>query len=1379
MNRSRRTRNNHVYWFFFICIGLAILISATTIFRGRAATPSSGSISPTTVGSVTFTGSATGTGAQGGEGQCVAAASNCDTYLLTVTNTENDWVGKLIQIRISWSLQGDDYDLFIHKCPTGVTDAAGCNKGPLAAQGMNQGAPGTQEIAFLDAHANGVGLYSVHIDYGTNPVSNTDQPQGEIKVVPAPPAATQDSGLSPRFQNMYPQTSLFAVGKGLDAGEPSVGANWKTSNSMYISYLTTFRVTFDDTCPTSPTSIWLDKSAPNNADSLDPILFTDHGYNNTNPDTGRTFASELSGQDSLTAFTDDDGDNWTPSQGGGIPSGVDHQSIGAGPFHAPLVGLAYPHAVYYCSQSIAAAFCARSDNGGVTFGPGVPIYNQNQCGGLHGRPKVGPDGTVYVPNRGCFSTQAAVVSEDNGMTWQVRQIQGTPTSDSDPSIAIGRGDKITSNGLPTGQPVGRVYAAFSSSNSIAGVAISDDRGLTWKKVVDVGALAGIKAVAFPTMVAGDDDRAAIAFLGSPTQGTVDDKLFPGTFHLYVGATYNGGDTWQITDVTPNDPVQRNGIHLGGGSPIHRNLLDFIVADLDKQGRILVGYADGCTGPACVQATASATGNSYSEMAVIARQSGGRRLFSGGDPAVPTVPGAPYLTVGRDGGTAKLTWSESDNGGSAITNYAVLRGTASNNLAFLANAGTATSFNDSTADANTTYFYRITATNSIGISCGSSDVKSVPLGESQCNGLQEVIDPAGDQKSAPTNPDLDITEIRVADRVIGGKEKIVFRMRVSDLSTLPPGRNWRIIWNYPVPCSVCDPVMSGGTPFTGSYYIGMNTDSSATPVVSFEYGTVTTVEAVPANTATPNKIGTADAESNVDKTNGIITLVISADKVGTPKVGDVLGTLIGRTFAGNADQSLRSNAAIDTTSGVGAQDPYTGISYRLVGNADCVSAPSPTPTPSPSPSPSVSPTPTPTPTPVATFQFNSASYTTQEACTAFNVTVIRAGVTSTTAAVDVTSADATAKQKGDYTLVIAHLVFAPNETQKTFQVLISDDGYAEGTESATLVLQNPTNGTLGSPNAATLQIVDNTPETSSNPIDISRTFACQHYHDFLYREGDLQGQDFWTNNIESCGANAQCRQVKRIDTSTAFFLSIEFKETGYLLIRAHKAAFGNSKSVPRYNVFLRDQREIAEGVIVGQGNWQDQLNTNKQNYLNDFVTRSEFTSKPSFAPGAPAATYVDALFANSGATPTTAERNAAISAYGSGDTAGRSAALKSVIESGSVFNKLYNDAFVLMQYYGYLRRNPDDAPDNNFSGYDFWLTKLNSFSQPGEDMRDDAQAFERSKRAEMVRAFIESIEYRERFFGRSTGNQFAPPDEGGVATFIKAMVRFTLFGDAAG
>jgi len=175
--------------------------------------------------------------------------------------------------------------------------------------------------------------------------------------------------------------------------------------------------------------------------------------------------------------------------------------------------------------------------------------------------------------------------------------------------------------------------------------------------------------------------------------------------------------------------------------------------------------------------------------------------------------------------------------------------------------------------------------------------------------------------------------------------------------------------------------------------------------------------------------------------------------------------------------------------------------------------------------------------------------------------------------------------------------------------------------------------------------------------------------------------------------------------------------------------------------------------VGQPGSEQQLETNKQKYLADFVSRPEFVIQ--FPQNEAAALYVDGLFQNAGATPTNAERNAAISSYGSGDTAGRAAALRSVSESRTVFNRLYNDAFVLMQYYGYLRRNPDDVPDNNFSGYDFWLAKMNSFTLPGEDARSEAVALARVRRAEMVKAFIESGEYRQRFAGAPGGNQSGP------------------------
>jgi hypothetical protein len=166
------------------------------------------------------------------------------------------------------------------------------------------------------------------------------------------------------------------------------------------------------------------------------------------------------------------------------------------------------------------------------------------------------------------------------------------------------------------------------------------------------------------------------------------------------------------------------------------------------------------------------------------------------------------------------------------------------------------------------------------------------------------------------------------------------------------------------------------------------------------------------------------------------------------------------------------------------------------------------------------------------------------------------------------------------------------------------------------------------------------------------------------------------------------------------------------------------------------------VIVGSGNWAAVLDANRELFLQEFVSTPEFISN--FPQGQSASVYVDTMFANEGVTPTATERQTAINAYGSGNTAGRAAALKSVIDSNTVFNAQYNSAFVLMQYFGYLRRDADDPPDNNFGGYDFWLNKLNQFSLPGENLRDERVALNRVKRADMVLSFIDSGEYRGRF-----------------------------------
>jgi hypothetical protein len=282
--------------------------------------------------------------------------------------------------------------------------------------------------------------------------------------------------------------------------------------------------------------------------------------------------------------------------------------------------------------------------------------------------------------------------------------------------------------------------------------------------------------------------------------------------------------------------------------------------------------------------------------------------------------------------------------------------------------------------------------------------------------------------------------------------------------------------------------------------------------------------------------------------------------------------------------------------------------------------------------------------------------------------------------------------------------------------------------------------------ATVQITDDAVEPTTNAIDDPAIFAGQHYHDFLNRQGDADGLAFWTNETALCGADAACLDHRRQNVSAAFFLSIEFKGTGFKLIRIYKSSFVDSparpRGLPRYREFLRDMRQIHRGIIVGEGNWEQEFANNMLDFARQWVQRPEVVAE--FPESMTAEQFVDKLFLNSEVTPTQAERDAAIAAFGPGGTEGRAQALLNVTASGSVFNRQFNPAFVLMQYIGYLRRNPDDAPDSNFAGYDFWLTKLNQFSQPGEDVRDDETALARASRAEMVKAFITSIEYRQRF-----------------------------------
>jgi hypothetical protein len=370
----------------------------------------------------------------------------------------------------------------------------------------------------------------------------------------------------------------------------------------------------------------------------------------------------------------------------------------------------------------------------------------------------------------------------------------------------------------------------------------------------------------------------------------------------------------------------------------------------------------------------------------------------------------------------------------------------------------------------------------------------------------------------------------------------------------------------------------------------------------------------------------------------------------------------------------------------------------------------------------------------------------------------------------------------------------------------------------------------------------TPRQPPNIIDDTQFFVRQQYFDFLNREPDTAGFNFWVDQINSCGTNQQCIELKRINVSAAFFLSIEFQRTGMLAYLTERAASG---ALPRYGYFMRDVQALQKDYVFGAPGASAQLETNIRAFFDEFITRPEFVAKYG---GLSHEDYVDALFASGAISSTTGrlfitrldgsqvvpptvtpavgvgiarlsvasldtvdfslsfknlsssqtaahihgpaspgsnapaivtlpngefrdfnvtltaqqgkdmrngqlyfdvhtqskpdgeirgqisitrfQRDVLINALNDG-TITRAEALRLIVEDGDFKQAQLNSAFVLMEYFGYLRRNPDDPPDNNLNGFNFWLAKLNQFN--GNFVN-----------ADMVKAFLKSTEYRRRF-----------------------------------
>ncbi|MEA2206039.1 MAG: hypothetical protein QOE77_2815 [Blastocatellia bacterium] len=214
-----------------------------------------------------------------------------------------------------------------------------------------------------------------------------------------------------------------------------------------------------------------------------------------------------------------------------------------------------------------------------------------------------------------------------------------------------------------------------------------------------------------------------------------------------------------------------------------------------------------------------------------------------------------------------------------------------------------------------------------------------------------------------------------------------------------------------------------------------------------------------------------------------------------------------------------------------------------------------------------------------------------------------------------------------------------------------------------------------------------------PITIDDTdfFINQNYVDFLNRFPDQGGFDYWVGSFAQCGTNQTCISDRRVRVSAAFFIEQEFQDTGSFVYRFYQGSLGRH---PTYKEFMPDRR-----LVIGGSS----LEAKKAAFAEAWVQRPAFlTQYPATMTNAQ---FVDAILATmknaNGGTGTdlTSSRGTFISQLDGGATRGQ--VVRNIIDNQTFATAEYNAAFVLMQYFGYLRR--DAEPE----GYAFWLNVVNN------------------------------------------------------------------------
>ena len=778
---------------------------------------------------------------------CNNPAVPCDDFALTVQLPMGYMAAHpnaAVQVNMNWTDAGSsksDYDLYVYQGTVTSTDGS--------QRAYAQSASGNDpEVASFTGLLDGSNSFTVKVVPYT-PSGETVNLQ--VQLLPGNGGGGGNFGGADAAAPGMPRYQVYYAPHGTSAepgnGEFNIGFNPATRRIMTMNSGPIWRLTPAEVSsaanPESCDALWEDKSSLVTNTGLDPILWTDQT-------SGRTIASNSTGgANAAYAYSDDDGDNWTPVGIGPPDGGADHETVGTGPFPSAQAALGNPlnqgQNTLYCSQDVVGpAMCQRSLDLGRTWGPGVPAYTGSGtqgCGGLHGHVHIAANGTAWLPVNQCNAHQGGATSTDGGLTWNefalptsVSQTQGA-----DPSIALDSDSTayycyVNNDAVAVGNPPeGHVH-----------VQVSHDGGLTWGSDVDLGATHGIVNAAQTEAVGGSSGRAACGFIGTNVAGDYQSLSFQGVWYAFVATTYDGGATWTTVNATPNDPVQsHSGVWQQGGGEEDRNLLDFNEITLDEKGRVLYGYSDGCVSADCIAGTAP---NDFTAWMRVARQSGGKSLLAQYDAFEPRAPNRACLAGARDNFAAHLSWKTPDHGGASISNYLIFRGTAAGQQAFLGQTkGPLTSYDDASADPNVAdYYYTVKAVNDAGVGAYSDEVKlsvvPLPPPQSVCTlpGTTLLTDPSGDASAAeglinggaPAGTDLAAFQL-AQPLALDGNITLTFTLHTDPgQSPQPPGSAWYVALKIadPAPASTfryaaVHMAWSGATPTFESYVPGPNTN----------------------------------------------------------------------------------------------------------------------------------------------------------------------------------------------------------------------------------------------------------------------------------------------------------------------------------------------------------------------------------------------------------------------------------------------------------------------------------------------------------------------------------------------------------------------------